>query len=55
MAQSKVKHPGFEKASASIAKRQGVSQSRADAILAAGTRKAGAKAKRKNPRLRKVK
>lgn len=52
---SKSKHPGFAKASASIAKRQGVSQKRADAILAAGARNASAKAKRANPRLRRVK
>jgi hypothetical protein len=48
-------HPGFAKASSSIARRQGISQERADKILAAGARKASAKAKRKNPRLKKVK
>lgn len=51
---AKVKHVGFDKASASVAKKQGVSAKRADAIVAAGARKASAKAKRKNPRLRKV-
>lgn len=49
------KHPGFDKVSSSIAKKQGVSQKKADAILAASSRKASAKAKRKNPRLRRVK
>jgi len=52
---AKAKHPGFGKASASIARRQGVSQKRADAILAAGTRSASAKAKKANPRLKRVK
>jgi uncharacterized DUF497 family protein len=47
-------HPGFNKASAAIAKKQGVSQKRADAILAAGARKASKKAVKKNPRLKKV-
>lgn len=48
------KHPGFAKASASIAKKQGISGSRADAILAAGARKASSKAVKANPRLKKV-
>ncbi len=48
------KHPGFAKASASIARRQGVSQERADAILAAGARKASAGAVKSNPRLKRV-
>jgi hypothetical protein len=39
----------------SIAKKSGVSRERAGAILAASTRGASAKAKRANPRLRKVK
>lgn len=51
----KAKHPGFKKAAASIAKKEGVSKKRAGAILASATRKASAKAKRKNPRLKKVK
>lgn len=46
---------GFEKASASIAKRQGVSAKRADTILAASTRHASPAAKRANPNLKKVK
>ena len=49
------KHPGFKKVQASIAKKQGVSKEAAGAILASATRKASAKAKRANPRLKKVK
>lgn len=37
-----------------IAKKQGVSKERASAILAAGARKASAKAVKANPRLKKV-
>jgi hypothetical protein len=48
-------HPGFKKAAASIAAKQGVSADRAAAILASGTRGASASAKRANPRLRRVK
>jgi hypothetical protein len=46
---------GFKAASRSIQRREGVSKGRADAILAAGARKASAKAKRANPRLKRVK
>lgn len=46
---------GFAKNARKIAQKEGVPIGRADAILAAGTRKASAKAKRKNPRLKKVK
>lgn len=49
------KHPGFSKVASGIAKRQGVSKARASAMLAASTRNASAKAKKKNPRLKKVK
>lgn len=49
------KHPGFKKAQASIAKKQGISKDRAGAILAAGARKASAAAKKANPRLKRVK
>lgn len=49
------KHPGFKKAAADIAQRQGVSSDRAAAILAAGARKASTGAVRRNPRLAKVK
>jgi hypothetical protein len=49
------KHPGFKKAQASIARKQGVSKERAGAILAASSRGASAAAKKANPRLKKVK
>jgi len=49
------KHPGFKAIQERIAKKQGVSKESAGAILAAATRKASASAKRKNPRLKKVK
>tara|TARA_R110000868_G_scaffold307779_1_gene569411 strand:- start:291 stop:434 length:144 start_codon:yes stop_codon:yes gene_type:complete len=45
----------FKKVQAKIAKKSGVSKKAAGAILAASTRKASAKAKRKNPNLKKVK
>lgn len=48
------KHPGFKKAAASIEKKEGVSKERADAILAAGARKASPAAKKSNPKLKKV-
>jgi hypothetical protein len=48
-------HPGFAAVQAQISRRQGVSMDRAGAILAAGTRRAGAKARAKNPRLNRVK
>jgi len=48
-------HPGFEAMAVKIAARQGVSMERARGILAAGTRKASSAAKRKNPRLKRVK
>lgn len=38
-----------------ISKKQGISEERAGAILAAGARKASAAAKKKNPSLMKVK
>ncbi len=46
---------GFKAAQKSIAKKEGVSPERAGAILAAGARKASAKAKKANPNLKKVK
>jgi len=49
------KHPGFKKAAKSIAKRRGVSEDRAGAILASATRKASPAAKKANPRLKRVK
>lgn len=45
---------GFENNAKKIAARQGVSMERARAILAAGTRRASPAAKKKNPRLKKV-
>lgn len=46
---------GFKAAQSQIAKKQGISEERAGAILAAGARKASAAAKKKNPNLKKVK
>ena len=48
-------HPGFKGVQGEIAAKSGVSEERAGAILAASTRRASAKAKRKNPRLKRVK
>lgn len=48
-------HPGFESVQKKIAKKEGVSMDRAGAILASSTRKASKGAKRRNPRLKKVK
>jgi hypothetical protein len=45
---------GFEAAAAQVAKRQGVSQDRARAIIAAGARNASPAAKKANPNLKKV-
>lgn len=45
---------GFKKAQQAIAKKQGIPMERAGAILAAGARKASAKAVRANPNLKKV-
>lgn len=49
------KHPGFKAVQKKIAQKQGVSQKAAGAILANATRNASAKAKVKNPNLKKVK
>ena len=51
---AKKAHPGFKAVAAKIAKKQGVSKDRAGAILAAGARKASAKAVKANPNLKKV-
>jgi len=48
------KHPGFAAVAAKIGKHYG-SAAAGRRILAAATRKASSKAKRKNPRLKKVK
>ena len=52
---AKAKHPGFTAVAHRIAKQQGVSLAQARAILASSTRKASPAAKRRNPRLRRVK
>ncbi len=52
--ESQGKHPGFKAVQKQIAKKQGVGMERAGAILAAGARKAGRKAVRANPRLKRV-
>ncbi len=49
------KHPGFKSVQNSIAKKEGVSQQAAGAILASSTRDASAKANKSNPRLKRVK
>ena len=46
---------GFKNVAKSIAKKQGISKKAASAILASSSRKASAKAKRKNPKLKKSK
>jgi hypothetical protein len=48
-------HPGFKAVQAKIAAKEGVSKGAAGAILANSTRHASAKAKKKNPRLKRVK
>lgn len=48
-----MEHPGFKAVQSKIAKRYGMK--RAGAILASASRKAGKKAKAKNPRLKRVK
>ena len=48
------KHPGFKAVQSKIASKEGVSKEKAGAILASATRKASKKAKKKNPKLKKV-
>ena len=48
-------HPGFKSIAGMISRKQGVSLADARAMLAAGTRRAGAAARRRNPRLNRVK
>jgi hypothetical protein len=55
MAKKTKRHPGFAAVQTSIARREGVSEERAGAMLAAGTRRASAAAKKRNPRLKRVK
>jgi hypothetical protein len=49
------KHPGFKAVASQIAKKGGYSKKAASAILASSSRNASAKAKAKNPKLKKVK
>ena len=51
----KIKHIGFEAAAEKAAKGAGVSLKRGAAIIAAAARKASPAARRKNPRLKRVK
>ena len=51
----KKSHPGFAKIQSYISKKEGVSERAAGAILASQTRKASASARKKNPRLNRVK
>ena len=48
-------HPGFKSVAKSIARERGVPMERANAMLAAGTRRAGGTARKRNPRLNRVK
>lgn len=48
-------HPGFQSVAASIAEKMGVPLARGRGILASKTRGASPAAKRKNPRLKRVK
>jgi hypothetical protein len=54
MAKSK-SHPGFKAVQSQIAKKQGISEEAAGAILANSSRHASAAAKKANPRLKRVK
>lgn len=49
------KHPGFKSIQNSISKKEGISKESAGAILANATRNASVKAKKSNPKLKKVK
>lgn len=55
MVEKKSKHPGFKKVQEKIAKKEGVSEKRAGAILASASRGASKKAKKANPKLKRVK
>jgi hypothetical protein len=52
---AKAAHPGFAGAQAGIARRAGIGHDEAGAILAAAARGAGKRAKKCNPRLKRVK
>jgi hypothetical protein len=49
------KHMGFKAAAKSVSSKQGISYTRAKAIIAAGARNASPAAKKANPNLRRVK
>lgn len=49
------KHPGFKAVAGRMARRQGISRKAASAELAASTRRASKGAKKRNPRLKRVK
>jgi len=51
----KSKHPGFKAVQSSIMSKEGVSKQAAGAILASATRGASKKAKKANPKLKRVK
>lgn len=51
---AKKSHPGFAAAASQIAKKEGVSMKTASKELASSTRRASAKAKKANPRLKRV-
>lgn len=48
-------HPGFKSVQNSIAKKEGISKKKAGAIVASAGRNASKAAKKKNPRLNKIK
>lgn len=48
------KHPGFKAVQSQIASREGYSMDRAGAILASAGRKASPAAKKRNPRLNRI-
>lgn len=52
---AKKTHPGFKAVQAKIAAKEGVSEERAGAMLAASTRRASPAAKKANPHLKRVK
>lgn len=52
---AKKKHPGFKAVQKDIAKKEGISEEQAGAILASRSRNASSAAKKKNPNLKKVK
>ena len=49
------KHPGFKSVAKNISKKQKIPVKQASAILASRTRKASPAAKKRNPRLKRVK